>query len=87
MLVTGLTEQGRRGAVSALTELSFHYEKIENKQGSRCIIRNYDDAMKHKNFGGNLQRGLRGGDIEANPERAEGSNRGGKKRFWAERMA
>lgn len=59
---------------------------MENRLGSKCIIRNCDDAMKHKNLGGNPQRGPGGGDIEANPESAEGSNCGGKTRFQAERM-
>ena len=87
MLVTGFMEQGRRGAVSAHTGLSVHYEERANRQGSKSVMRNCDDAMKHKNLGGNLQRRPRGGDIEANPERAERSNRGGKKRFQAERIS
>lgn len=75
MLVLGLADQGRRGALSAHTELSFHSAELENRQRSKCIIRNCGDATKHKNLGGNLQRSLKGGDIEADPER-------GKVRSW-----
>lgn len=87
MLVLGLADQGRRGAISAHTELSFYSAELKNRQRSKCIIRNCDDATKHKNFRRNLQRSLRGGDIEANPEREERSNCGGKQRSPAERTS
>lgn len=87
MLVLGLTDQGRRGAISAHTELSFYSAELKNRQRSKCIIRNCDDGTKHKNLGGNLQRSLRGGDIEANPEREARSNCGGKQGSQAERTS
>lgn len=51
MLVTELVEQGRRGTVTVLTELTFYYEKMENRQGSECLIRNCGNAKKEMDFG------------------------------------
>ena len=51
LLVTELVEQGRRGTVTVLTELTFYYEKMENRQGSECLIRNCGNAKKEMDFG------------------------------------
>lgn len=50
MLVTELVEQGRRGTVTVLMELTFYYEKMENRQGSESLIRNCGNAKKEMDF-------------------------------------
>lgn len=55
MLVTELVEQGRRGTVTVLTELTFYYEE-ENRQGSECLIRKCGNAKKEMDFGESVLR-------------------------------